>query len=197
MATTVTAELTPKADTTPAVAEVPAKEKSGIHWVKRFPGSNSLEDLEPLFRANVEKFIDAIKAAGGTVFIAATYRPRERAYLMHYSSKISRGDIKADQVPGLQGVNIDWVHDSDAASKDAALAMAKAYAIVFPPALISRHTEKAAIDMTITGVVGKKMKNASGDDVEIKKQDDLNAVGATYGVKKLVSDPPHWSDNGR
>ena len=24
----------------------------------------------------------------------------------------------------------------------------------------------------------------------------LNAVGATYGVNKLVSDPPHWSDDG-
>ena len=25
---------------------------------------------------------------------------------------------------------------------------------------------------------------------------ELIAVGATYGVFKLVSDPPHWSDDG-
>ncbi|MDB5964086.1 MAG: hypothetical protein JWQ72_586 [Polaromonas sp.] len=24
----------------------------------------------------------------------------------------------------------------------------------------------------------------------------LHGVGASYGVFKLVSDPPHWSDNG-
>jgi len=196
MATTVTAELTPKADTTPAVAEVPAKEKSGAQWVSRFPGSASLDDLVPTFKAKAEKFIDAIKAAGGSVNVAATYRPRERAYLMHYSSKISRGDIAADKVPAMDGVNIDWVHDSDDASKKAASAMAKGYTIVYPPALISRHTEKAAIDMTITGIVGQKIKNASGEDVEIKKLSDLNAVGATYGVNELVSDPPHWSDDG-
>ncbi len=124
MATTVTVELTPKADTTPAVAEVPAKEKSGAQWVSRFPGSASLSDLELTFKANTERFISAIKAAGGTVSIAATYRPRERAYLMHYASKIARGEIKADKVPAMDGVNIDWVHDTDDASKAAASAMA-------------------------------------------------------------------------
>ena len=196
MATTVIVELTPKTDTTPAVAEAPAKEKSGAHWVSRFLGSASLDDLNPTFKAKAGKFIDAIKAAGGAVSIAATYRPRERAYLMHYSSKISLGDIKADKVPAMDGVNIDWVHDSGDESKKAASAMAKGYTIVYPPALISRHTEKSAVDMTITGIVGKKIKNASGEEVEIKKLSDLNAVGATYGVNKLVSDPPHWSDDG-
>ena len=196
MATTVIVELTPKTDTTPAVAEAPAKEKSGAHWVSRFLGSASLDDLNPTFKAKAGKFIDAIKAAGGAVSIAATYRPRARAYLMHYSSKISLGNIKADKVPAMDGVNIDWVHDSGDESKKAASAMAKGYTIVYPPALISRHTEKSAVDMTITGIVGKKIKNASGEEVEIKKLSDLNAVGATYGVNKLVSDPPHWSDDG-
>lgn len=197
MATTLTVELTPRTDTTPAVADVSAKEKSGTRWVQRFPGSNSLDELEAGFKANAERFIDALKAAGGSVRIAATYRPRERAYLMHYSSKIARGEIKADKVPAMPGVSIDWVHDTDEDSKKAATAMARAYTIVYPPALISRHTERAAIDMTITGIVGKKIKNASDEEVEIKRLSDLNAVGATYGVKKLVSDPPHWSDNGR
>lgn len=196
MATTVTAELTPTTDTSPAVADVPAKEKSGAQWVAKFPGSASLDDLEPAFKANATKFIDAIKAAGGTVSMAATYRPRERAYLMHYSAKISSGKIAADQVPAMDGVNIDWVHDSADKSKKAATAMVKGYGIVFPPALISRHTERAAVDMTIGGMVGKKIKDASDKNIEIKKLSDLHAVGATYGVQKLVSDPPHWSDDG-
>jgi uncharacterized Zn-binding protein involved in type VI secretion len=37
---------------------------------------------------------------------------------------------------------------------------------------------------------------ASDKDVTIKKMSDLHAVGASYGVHKLVSDPPHWSDDG-
>lgn len=196
MATTVTAELTPTTDTTPAAANVPARERSGAQWVARFPGTSSLDALGPTFKANVAAFIDAIKAAGGSVSIAATYRPRERAYLMHYSSKIARGDITAGQVPAMDGVNIDWVHDTEVESKNAATAMANAYGIVYPPALISRHTERAAIDMNISGMIHKTIKNASNEDVEIERQSDLYPVGASYGVRKLVSDPPHWSDNG-
>lgn len=75
--------------------------------------------------------------------------------------------------------------------------MARAYGIVYPPALISRHTERAAIDMTITGIIGKTIKNSDGKDVEIKTSSDLHAVGKGYGVIKLVDDEPHWSDNGR
>lgn len=196
MATTTVAQLTPTTDTTPAVANVPAKEKSGAAWVNRFPTSASTDDLDATFKENVEKFVAAIKEAGGSVRISATYRPKERAYLMHYSSRISRGDIAADKVPAMDGVNIDWVHGSDAESKKAATAMANGYAIVYPPALTSRHTEKTAIDMTVTGIVGQKIKDASGKEVEIKKLSDLNAVGTTYTVHKLVSDPPHWSDDG-
>lgn len=174
----------------------PAKEKSGASWVNKFPGSTSTDDLDPVFRDKVKKFLAAIADAGGSVAIAATYRPRERAYLMHYSSKVSRGDIEAAKVPAMAGVDIEWVHASEEASKKAASAMAKAFGIVYPPALISRHTERCAIDMTVSGIVGKKIKNASNEEVEIKKLSDLNAVGASYGVNKLVSDPPHWSDDG-
>jgi len=47
-----------------------------------------------------------------------------------------------------------------------------------------------------SGVKNKKIKNASGAEVLIKKDSDLHSVGATYSVNKLLSDPPHWSDNG-
>lgn len=116
---------------------------------------------------------------------------------MHYSAAIAKGTIAAAQVPRMDGVNIEWQHDSDKESRSAASSMASGYGIVYPPALISRHTEKAAIDMTITGLIGKTMKNASGDDVNIKNNADIFSAGATYQVIKLVSDPPHWSDNGQ
>ena len=197
MGTRVTAQLTPTAETSPAVAEVPARELSGVQWVAMFPGSSKLEDLLPPFQQKVAAFIASITDAGGNVRVAATYRPRERAYLMHYCAKISKREVLAPQVPAMAGVNIEWAHDTEEASRLAALAMAKAYGIVYPPALVSRHTERAAVDMAITGVQGKVIRMASGEEVEIKSPGDLHLAGASFGVYKLVSDPPHWSDDGR
>lgn len=179
-----------------AVPAGSSKEKSGAQWVSKFPGSALINDLSADFSPKVQKFVDAIRAAGGQVVVNATYRPRERAYLMHYSSKIARGEIKADKVPAMAGVDIDWVHDTNDGSVKAAKAMARAYHVVYPPALISRHTERGAIDMTITGIIGKKMVGPDGKDVDIKTEADLHATGKKFGVIKLLDDEPHWSDNG-
>lgn len=162
----------------------------------KFPGSKLTKDLTPTFQASVEKFIDAITAAGGSVRVNATYRPRERAYLMHYATKIAKGKIKAEKVPPMTGVNIDWVHETDEASVAAAEKMRSEYDIVYPPELVSRHTERGAIDMTISNIIGKKMTDAEGKEVKIEKESDLHAVGKSYGVIKLLGDKPHWSDDG-
>jgi hypothetical protein len=50
--------------------------------------------------------------------------------------------------------------------------------------------------MTITGYEGKTVKDANDKDAVLSDETDLHALGATYGVIKLVSDPPHWSDDG-
>jgi hypothetical protein len=178
-------------------AGTPALELSGAKWVSRFPTSASVEALTPNFKSSVNSFIGAIKTAGGSVKISATYRPAERAYLMHYAWQIAHGAIKPSDVPAMAGVNIKWDHGDAKASKQAAADMVKAYGIVYKPSLTTNHAQKTAIDMTISGVIGKKVKNKDGKEIEIKKLSDLNAVGATYGVYKLVSDPPHWSANGR
>lgn len=187
------ATLTPTTDQTPVTVSIPTKELSGTQWVARFPTSTSVGDLTTEFEASVNKFIAAIKEAGGSVAISATYRPKERAYLMHYSSAISKGIIAPEDVPEMDGVNIEWVHSTSAQSISAATSMASGYGIVYPPALTSRHTQRKAIDMTISNMSGKTIVNASGASVLITHLSDLNPVGTTYGVKKLVSDPPHWS----
>jgi hypothetical protein len=102
----------------------------------------------------------------------------------------------------MKGVDIDWVHIDAAgkidlaASRAAARAMMQAYVIRYPAALRSRHTERRAIDMTITGFKDKTVKDASGHDVSLAGAADLHGLGKTYGVIKLKSDPPHWSDDG-
>ncbi len=115
---------------------------------------------------------------------------------MHYCMKVALGKVKPEAVPPMEGVDIDWVHDTPEESVKAAKAMLKGYRIVYQPALISRHTERGAIDMTITSIIGKKMNGADGKEVEIKTESDLHAVGKKYGVIKLLDDEPHWSDDG-
>ena len=68
--------------------------------------------------------------------------------------------------------------------------------------LDSNHLTGQAIDMDISWSGTLKIKNAKGDEVEITSaptnggNKDLQALGETYGVKKLASDPPHWSFDG-
>jgi hypothetical protein len=175
---------------------------SGASWEQQFPTSRGLDDLTPHFKEKVSSFIGALKEAGVRVRIAATFRPRERAYLMHYCCKIASGEISADKVPPMKGVDIEWVHRDAtgrmdvAATRAAARDMMQAYVIRYPAALSSRHTQRRAIDMTITGFKDKTVKDSDGKDVRICSKDDLYALGKTFGVIKLMSDPPHWSDDG-
>jgi hypothetical protein len=175
---------------------------SGAAWVSHFPGSKSLDDLKPDFQPKAKRFIEALKAAGVHVRISATFRPEERAYLMHYCCKVADGTVSPDKVPPKAGVEIEWAHrDADGklnvqASRAAALAMMEAYDIQYPAALISEHTKRNAIDMTITGFENKTVKDGSGNDTELSTKKDLFKLGATYGVLKLEVDKPHWSGNG-
>src|SRR3712207_368179 len=127
---------------------------SGPNWVSEFPNSKSPDKLIEPFRANVKKFLAALKDAGATVTIADTLRPPERAYLMHFAFAIARQNLDPATVPAKAGVDIQWVHpasgtvSSAKASKDAAEQMVQAYGIAFKPALNSRHTEGRAIDMS-------------------------------------------------
>lgn len=187
---------------TTALTPHSALERSGAQWVARYPTSTSLGDLTPAFSKAVTSFIAAIEAAGGSVTISATYRPPERAYLMHYAWAIAKDGASPTNIEAKAGVNIDWAHldatgksDPKAAVK-AASAMVSGYAMAHSAVLVSRHTQKRAIDMTISGVVGKSVNDASGKATPIHSLRDLNPVGKSYGVIKLVSDAPHWSDDG-
>ena len=172
---------------------------SGPDWVRQFPQSNSVDDLADSFRDNVNRFLSALSDAGATVSIAATLRPPERAYLMHYSFLIARGGADPSAVPAMPGVDIQWNHDE---AKAAAEAMVQAYDIVFRPALASRHTQGLAIDMDIAWQGALTIEYLHGATATIASlprnggNSALQAVGNSYGVKKLATDPPHWSSDG-
>ncbi|HEY9794174.1 MAG TPA: peptidoglycan-binding domain-containing protein [Leptolyngbyaceae cyanobacterium] len=177
---------------------------SGPHWVDYFPTARSISDLASPFREKVQAFQKALIDAGAQTIIAATYRPKERAYLMHYSARIDRGQIAPEDVPSMAGVDIEWVHYTKAGSLQAAELMVEAYGTGGNPvALESRHTQKLAIDWNITWKGTLKIKKKDGSIVSIGNPPNgannigLHAVGTSYGVFKLLNDPPHWSSDGR
>ena len=176
---------------------------SGSSWVRQFPTGTTTQSLTPTFATAVNQFVAALRLGGASVNIAATLRPPERAYLMHYSYKIARSGLDPATVPAMAGVAIDWVH-RDAkgklnlpASRLAAAEMVSGYGIVYAPALVSRHSQGRAIDMNITNYLKKKFVNANKVATTVTSAAELHALGATFGVIKLASDPPHWSDDGR
>jgi hypothetical protein len=151
----------------------------------------------------VQAFQKALIDAGAQTMISATYRPAERAYLMHYAAMIDREQIAPEEVPSMDGVDIDWVHYTNAGSLLAAAQMVDIYGLGGNPvALQSLHTQRLAIDWNITWDGTLKIKDGDGNIVSIGaprdgvSNRDLWDVGASYGVYKLETDAPHWSYNG-
>jgi hypothetical protein len=181
---------------------------SGPSWVAQFPTSKSVSDLVEPFQTNVKSFLQALDDAGANVSIAATFRPPERAFLMNVSFRVAKGLLDPASAPANPKIDIQWIHtdgagDPDpAASTQAAEQMVVGYGIVFAPALASRHTEGLAIDMDITWDGVLSIADATGMMKIISSSPadggnaDLHAVGATYNVIKLITDPPHWSSDG-
>ncbi|WAC71253.1 hypothetical protein OU995_16845 [Roseateles sp. SL47] len=208
------ATLTPTANTAPTAVNIPARELSGAQWVARFPGSNAISDCIQPFAGNLQSFVNAMRDAGATVTISATYRPPERAYLMHWCYLIVKEDFDPRNVPPMAGINIRWDHSATDGSYDGSASVNAAKAMVngfglqnlqTPPALNTRHTARNAVDMTISWSDDLTIKKADGTAVTISTTPktgmnaDLKAVGASYNVMKFVggaSDKPHWSDDG-
>jgi hypothetical protein len=194
---------------------------SGKDWVKKFPTSNSVEDLEADFRAKVKDFVAALKRAKADIDISATVRPPQRAYLMHFCWTINKKIDDPANVPpfkpgpGQDAVDIQWLHKKSsgapdlAASRAAAAEMVAAYGMTrlkVAPALKSNHIAGKALDMSVSWTKTLTIENKSGKTIEIKSSPrdstnpDLIAVAKTYGVIHLIDvmkDPPHWSFNGR
>lgn len=202
-----TAQLTLATDQTPAVAEI-HNELSGAQWVGRFRGTRKISDLEPGFQASVNNFVAALKQAGAMHTPTSTYRPPERAYLMHWSWLIWQHRVDPRNVPPMDGVLIEWVHPSLEESCQAAEDMVMGYQIDgldTPPAPHSQHTARQAIDMVFSWSGTLSIVDANGNTVEITTtpRNEMNArlhqVAASYGVIKYkggYDDRVHWSTTG-
>ena len=185
------------------------KNLSGLDWFKKnqakFPNSNKVSDLAGSFRKNVESFIKALQKAGAKIDISSTLRNESRAHIMHYAWQLANGKIKAAKIPKKSGVNIEWDHGDEKQSQAAAKEMVgrKGFNMAHGASLTSHHIKGLAIDMTITWSGNLCIEDAKGNMVDISStpkdgtNKELHPVGESYGVKKLVKDPPHWSHDGR
>ena len=190
------------------------REPSGRAWVARFPTSASVADCAQPFRDNLTAFIGALVAAGASVNIAATLRPPQRAWLMHWCWSIVKQQTDPRTIAPLDGVAVNWVHvdaqgNFDAiASVAAAEDMVEAYGMQglnVAPALKSNHISGTAVDMAISWNGNLTIRQRDGSAVQITSlprtgmNPDLKTVGASYGVIKFIggaSDMPHWSADG-
>lgn len=177
---------------------------SGAHWVKQYPTSQVTDTLIDPFKQNVESFIRMLESNGASISIGATYRPRERAYLMHYAWLIANGKLKYGAYPTNDpyGINIVWDHGSEEVSRAAAREMVSGYRMAHPAALKSRHTEGRAIDMTITGLpknlnISDKITLEIGSAPAAANRALWRIAAKYFSVHKLPKDPPHWSEDGR
>lgn len=200
-----------------------AKESlSGAAWAKQFPASASLDALAPGFREKVKGFYAAMGDAGIERTVHTTYRPAERAYMMHYAWMVWKGQISAAKVPafkpakGQSQVGICWQHtDADGkfdakASRAAADRLVGAFALKrtnkVAPALNTLHTPRLAVDMDMKWAArGVTIAEKDGDLVKIttSPRSSMNAkliaVAKTYGVIHFINgskDPNHWSSTG-
>lgn len=183
------------------------KEKSGAHWVSRFPTSTSLDDLAEPFRSKAKCFVKALRDCGTRVRINATFRPVERSYMMFYSAAIARGEIDPVRVPEWPGINIDWAHLNAQGLPDRAAARAAARAMMVGLGVgrnpvgepgRSNHNKRKAIDISVSGYSGKIVVGGDGESFTLHSWQDVRKLGESYDVYWYgAGDRPHWSWNGR
>jgi hypothetical protein len=135
--------------------------------------------------------------------------PDQAAYLWHWAWKIAKRksqpkDAKPYPFTSHPVPEVQWDHGNLAASIKGAEDMVKGFNLSttsqHAPSLDTRHCKRLAIDMTIkwTGTIQVKKKDGTFVPLTygpVNANTKLHEVGASYGVKKLLNDPPHRSDN--
>ena len=190
----------------PPAPPAPAAQLSGAAWwhanQANYPNSAKLADLASPFREKAMRFIAALQAAGAQVSVTSTLRNPIRAYLMHYSGTIASGADAPSAVPAKAGCPIVWDHGNLASSRAGAREMMENFGMAHIAALHGRHIDGHAVDMNIGWSGTLSIKDASGATHAIGAPRNgvdnraLHAVGASYGVHKLIGDDPHWSIDG-
>lgn len=182
----------------PNLPAAAARQPAGSAWVARYPASSTVETLEPEFRGRVTRFRDALTKAGVRVTVLASWRPPERAWLMHWAWLIAKKQVAPASVPVHPSLPIQWDLGSLEPSIAASQAMVDGFGARGDTALRSRHTEGRAIDLDIRWQTPALVDAADGAVVTLNQgdQDALTRVGRSYGLVRGATASTHWSDDG-
>ena len=186
-----------------AKAAVSDDRLSGAHWTKQFPGSNQVDALIDPFKKNVTSFMGMLHSNKAGISVAATYRPPERAWLMHWAWYIAKGKKSYSEIatiPNPYKIDIVWDHGDKKSTVKAAQAMVDAYKMKHKAALSSRHTERRAIDMNISGLPEILKIDGKDNPIGTEEATENEALWFIsehqFAVVKRADDPPHWSVDG-
>lgn len=175
------------------------------------------------FAERIRTLLEQFRAQGADAWIFSTVRSRERGYLIYGAFILSRADdadAVSRRIDTLERLNrewdldipIRWRHpDGWRATIDAAEAMANAYNVVYATRSGARYSSHygadaadfAAMDLprevTLTTPDGATSRTFDLSDPDHPR--DLNLapemiewVEDHFGMKKLRSDYPHWTD---
>ncbi len=215
------ADLEPAADNDPlgprwtARYRNPADEESMLEALAAAGGAD--------FADRIRNLLEQFRAQGAEAWVFSTVRSRERGYLIYGAFILSRADreetvnqrigtlVELNREWGLD-IPIRWRHpDGWRATVDAAEAMANAYNVVYATragARYSSHYGAGAADFAAMGLPREVTLTAPGGETrrifDLSDPDhprDLNLAPAMiewveehFGMEKLRSDYPHWSD---
>jgi hypothetical protein len=175
------------------------------------------------FATRIQALLGQVRRQGSEAYLVSTVRHPERGYLMYGAFILSRAsdlDEVARRVAKLErlnrawdlGIPIEWRHpDSWRATVEQAQAMADAYNVAYASqsgARSSRHYEGEAVDFVVVDL--PRRLTLTAPDGEAERRFDLSApeesrdlnltprllewVEAHFGMAKLRSDYPHWTD---
>ena len=174
------------------------------------------------FASRIRGLIDQFRAQGAEVYLNSTVRSRERGYLMWgafvLSQSVDEEDL-SERIALLEGaraewelvVPIQWAHPAGwKATREAARAMAETYEVVYATqagARASDHYTGRAVDLVVMALPRELVlrapngKSARFDLSRPSAARDLSLspelidwLEENFGLKKLRSDYPHWSD---
>lgn len=188
------------------------------HW-------EALHAANPGFSDRLQLLVAQLRAQDVDVYVTASVRYRERGYLMWGAFELSRASTESEvesiaaMLDSLQPewgleVPITWRHPEGwEATREAARGMAESYDVVFATrkgAEFSNHYGGEAIDLVALGL--PRQLTLTAPDGEASTWDlsaasearDLSLtpavidwIEAHFGLSKLRSDYPHWSDATR
>jgi hypothetical protein len=174
------------------------------------------------YAGRVRALLEQLRAQGADVALTSTLRSRERGYLMWGAFRLSRverarevkrvvGELERAKRDWKLAIPIRWSHpDGWQSTVEAAREMADTYEVVYATeqgARDSNHYTGIAADFVAVGL--PRMLRLEAPDGAVREFDlsapresrDLSLspelirwLEAHFGLRKLLSDYPHWED---